>query len=593
MTEKNLPKDLPEKSGVYIMRDAQDKVLYIGKAKSIKKRVQSYFKDELDSPKTRTLMKQYHRLEYIVTDTEKEALILESNLIKKHLPRYNIRLKDDKRYPYIKITKEVFPRILITRKVFDDGSYYYGPFTDVNALRKMLKFLKAVFKIRECKNMDGPCLNYQINLCNAPCDGKITDEEYQDMINKVHLFFQGKYTEIISLQKKMMDEAARMHEYEKAAVLRDQIESINDVIEKQKMEFNRNLEQDVVACSSDEHFAVVVVFSVRHGKIIGKNDFLMSLLEKTSPPKILSEFIKQYYSGPRQVPKDLLLQNHLEDEHLITQWLKEFQKEITIKVPKKGLEYRLIRMVEKNADIIKNQRKQMKGALLDLKNHLGISKIPKHIEAFDISNLGGKYAVGSMVVFEDGKPKKKRYRRYKIKTSGPDDYAMMKEVLYRRYKKLILPKENRENPLYVPDLILVDGGKGQLNVALDVLKTLKLGKIPIIGLAKEFEYIFIPQISTPIVLPPDSKALLLLQRVRDEAHRFAITYHKKLRSKDITDSVLNQIPGIGSKRKNKLMKHFHNLPAIEKATVDQIASVEGININLARKIHQHLHKKKK
>ena len=558
----NDPDNLPEKPGVYILKDIEDRILYVGKAKSLKKRVKSYFKDELDSPKTKTMMRQFHSLEYIVTDTEKEALILESNLIKKHLPRYNIRLKDDKRYPYIKITNENYPRILITRRVLDDGSYYYGPFTDVTALRRMLKFLKSIFKIRECKNMDGPCLNYQINLCEAPCDGKISKKDYKKLVDRVNLFFEGKYKEIMAILRNMMEESAVNQEYEKAAILRDQIGSLKEMVERQKVEFHRHLEQDVIACSLDENFATVVVFSVRNGKIIGKEDFIMSGLisgeentvktdqktkestttkyvEKsvkksveTDQEAVLSAFIKQYYSGPRAIPSQLILQHHVEDEALITEWLKEkSEDDVIIKVPEEGLEYRLVKMVAKNADIIKNHQKQVKGALLEVKKYLGIPKIPRHIEAFDISNISGKMAVGSMVVFEEGVPKKKSYRRYKIKTPGPDDYAMMREVLNRRYQKLVddeiyktphqldnvkrkAKSRNQESATW-PDLIIIDGGKGQLNVALEVLKSLNISDIPVIGIAKEFEHIFLPHISTPLILPPKSVALHLLKRVRD------------------------------------------------------------------------------
>jgi len=593
LTQQNHPEDLPDKPGIYLMRDAKDKVLYVGKAKSLKKRVKSYFKDELDSPKTTAMMRQFHTLEYIITDTEKEALILESNLIKKYLPRYNIRLKDDKRYPYIKITKEDYPRILITRRISDDDSYYYGPFTDVYALKRMLKFIKSLFKIRECKNMNGPCLNYQINLCEAPCDNKISIKDYQQLVDKANLFFQGKYYDIISIQKKIMTEAAANQEFEKATVLRDQINSIKEILERQNMEFNRQLEQDVIACSLNEDFATVVVFSVRDGKITGKNDFLMSFAEPTTPEKVLSAFLKQYYTGPRQIPSDLILQYHVEDEELITDWLKEkSDTEVTIKVPEKGMEYRLIKMVTKNADIIKNHQKEVKGALLDLKTYLGIPKIPRRIEAFDISNISGKNAVASMVIFEDGAPKKNSYRRYKIDTTGPDDYAMMKEVLMRRYKKLM--HEEEVNSLVKtadrPDLIVVDGGKGQLNVALTVLKLLNLNNIPVIGLAKEFEHIFIAEVSAPIILPPNSNALHLLQRIRDEAHRFAINYHKKLRSKMVKDSLLDHINGVGPKRKIKLLKHFGSLQKIKEANVEQISQVNGINHNLALKIYEYIHK---
>jgi excinuclease ABC subunit C len=580
--KSNDPDDLPLVPGVYMMKDSSDHILYVGKAKSLKKRVKSYFRNDLD-PKTRALMKQFHHMEYMVTDTEKEALILESNLIKKYMPRYNIRLKDDKRYPYIKVTNETFPRVLITRRVIDDGSYYYGPFTEATALRKLIKFLKTIFKIRDCKRMDGPCLNYQIDLCNAPCDKKITEEEYKKLVDNVSLFFEGKYSEITGALKSEMIEAAHNHEYEKAAVLRDQLNSVEEVLEKQKMEFTRSLDQDVIASASDSELACVVVFSVREGKIIGKDDFLMSGAENTSEEKIISAFLKQYYTGPRHVPSKIIIPKEVEDRKLVEEWLSEKREaSVSIEVPTEGVRYRLIRMVSKNAMIILNHQKEVKGALLDLKKYLGIPRIPKRIEAFDISNISGKMAVGSMVVFENGAPNKNHYRKYKIQTQGPDDYAMMREMLERRYSNL----KKDKGPS--PDLVLVDGGKGQLNVATDVFKSLGETNIPVIGLAKEFEHVFIPQTPSPLILPRDSEALLLLQRIRDEAHRFAVNYHKKLRSKELEKSVLDGIPGVGNKRKIKLLKHFGDISNIEKASVNDIAMVEGINMKLAIKIHEHL-----
>ena len=581
-TKSNDPDDLPLVPGVYLMKDETDHILYVGKAKSLKKRVKSYFRNDLD-PKTRAMMKQFHHLEYMVTDTEKEALILESNLIKKHMPRYNIRLKDDKRYPYIKVTNETFPRVLITRRVLDDGSYYYGPFPEATALRRLIKFLKALFKVRDCKNMDGPCLNYQIDLCNAPCDNKITEEEYKNLVDNVSYFFEGKYDEIMGTLKSEMEEAALNHEYEKAAVLRDQLNSVENVLEKQKMEFTRSLDHDVVASASDNEMACVVVFSVREGKIIGKDDFLMSGAENTSEERIISAFLKQYYTGPRHVPVKIIIPKEVEDKKLIEEWLSEKREsKVSIEVPTEGVEYRLVRMVSKNASIILNHQKEVKGALLDLKKYLGIPRIPKRIEAFDISNISGKMAVGSMVVFENGAPKKNKYRRYKIQSEGPDDYAMMREMLERRYTGQLDEKSHS------PDLVLVDGGKGQLNVASEIFKSLGVYDIPVIGLAKEFEHVFIPQTPSPLILPRESEALLLLQRIRDEAHRFAINYHKTLRSKEFERSRLDAISGVGNKRKINLLKHFGDISKIENASVNDIANVDGISKKLAQKIHENL-----
>ena len=578
--KSNDPNDLPFVPGVYLMKDSEDRIIYIGKAKSLRKRVKSYFRNDLD-PKTTVLMRHFHHLEYMVTDTEKEALILESNLIKKHMPRYNIRLKDDKRYPYIQVTNEKFPRVIITRRVLDDGSYYYGPFPEATTLRRLVKFLKSLFKIRDCKNMDGPCLNYQIDLCNAPCNKKISQKEYKKLVDNVSLFFEGKYDEIMETIKSEMVEAAEHHEFEKAAVLRDQLNSVGDVLEKQKMEFTRDLDQDVVASASDDELACVVVFSVRDGKIVGKEDFLMSGAENSEEDKIISAFLKQYYMGPRHVPAKIIIHKNVEDKKLIEEWLTEKREAlVTVEVPIEGVEYRLAMMVSKNAKILLNHQKEVKGALLDLKKYLGIPKIPKRIEAFDISNISGKMAVGSMVVFENGVPKKSAYRRYKIETDGPDDYAMMKEMLERRFKSLIEKEES------APDLVLVDGGKGQLNIALDVFRSLNIN-YPVIGLAKEFEHVFIPQTPSPLILPRKSEALLLLQRLRDEAHRFAVTYHRKLRSRELERSPLDEIPGVGNKRKILLLKHFGNLDNIAKARVKDISELNGISNNLAQKIYDH------
>ncbi len=626
------PNDLPEKPGVYLLKDVQDEILYVGKAKSLKKRVKSYFKEELEDPKTRVLMRHFHHMDYMVTDTEKEALILESNLIKKHLPRYNIRLKDDKRFPYLQITSEDYPRLLITRNVREDGSHYYGPFTDVTSVRSLLKLLKPVFQLRDCKRMDGPCLNHQIDLCPAPCSGQVSPEDYHENVEKVKLFLEGRQKEVMDLLQKEMEQAAANHDYEKAVIVRDQLFSLGEVMEKQKMEFNRSLDQDVIASSNDGEVVVVVVFRVMNGKIMGKEDFLMEGAQENSPPEILAAFIKQYYSGPRQVPAEILLPVMIEDKELIEKWLSDkihaddigglnssdspnrennvfnvedrteidnngSQKDtnipikasnaslVSLRVPDEGLEYRLVQMVTKNASIILNHHKQARGALLDLKTYLKIPRIPRRIEAFDISNLSGQMAVASMVVFEDGKPSKNHYRKYKLQTPGPDDYGMMREVLLRRYEKLM---DKGETP---PDLVVVDGGRGQLNVATDVLDSFGI-KTGVIGLAKEFEQVFIPEVSIPLILPSNSPALHILQRVRDEAHRFAVKYHKNLRERNLKSSPLDEIPGIGPKRKMNLLRHFGDFESVRNASINEIAEVRGINRNLALQIHRYLHQAK-
>ncbi|MDR2967739.1 MAG: excinuclease ABC subunit UvrC [Methanobacteriaceae archaeon] len=607
-TKVESAEDLPKKPGIYIMKDSDDKIIYIGKSKSLKNRVKSYFKDKYDSPKTQILMSHFNSLEYIITDSEKEALILEANLIKKHRPKYNIRLKDDKRYPYVKITDEDFPRLIITRNIGKTGSYF-GPFTDVGSVRQIVKFLKSLFKIRTCRRMDGPCLNNQIDLCYGPCDGNISKKEYKKSIAKIDLFFQGKYSEIIKNLEGEMREAASVQNFEKAAVMRDQIASIAEVMEKQFVDFTDELDQDIIASSFDKDSAIVVVISIRNGKINGKDDFLMAGTKDNKVNEVISAFIQQYYGINRHVPKEIILEEAIEDkseEKLIIDWLSDLRDgNMEITVPKDGVKLRLVRMASKNADIIKKQKKKMQNAMIEIKKYLKLEKLPRIIEGYDVSNISGKLAVGSKVSFLDSKQNKKQYKRFKLETSGPDDYGMMRELLSRRFKSLAnlnggdfnknnlgikdknteLNYERKEEP----NLILIDGGKGQLKIATEVLKEYGLEHIPVIGLAKEFEEIFIPQSQNPIIIPKNNEGLQLLQRVRDEAHRFAVTYHRKLRSKAIEESELDNIKGIGKKRKINLLKHFGDIENIKKASVDEIANVKGLNKRVARVVYDIFH----
>lgn len=594
-TKVTSPDELPQKPGIYIMRDADEKIIYIGKSKSLKNRVKSYFQENLDRPKTQVLMSHFNSLEYIITNSEKEALILEANLIKKHRPKYNIRLKDDKRYPYVKLTDEDFPRIIITRNIGKTGSYY-GPFTDVSSVRQTVKFLKQLFRIRTCKNMDGPCLNNQIELCYGPCNGQITKEEYREHIEKIDLFFQGKYTKIIKDLEKEMKDAAKNQEFEKAAVLRDQINSIIEVMEKQFVEIEDETEQDIIATSFTKNNAVIVVLSIRNRKIIGKDDFLMAGSENNNSDEVISAFIKQYYGINRHIPKEILLEEKIPDKQIIEEWLADLRgNKVKIKVPQKGTKLRLVRMASKNADIIKNQKQKMDNSMIELKKYLKLEKLPRVIEGYDISNISGKLAVGSKVSFLDGKPNKKQYKKFRMKTPGPNDFAMMYELLTRRLKPLAeyysKPQEEREKLKEgeEPNLIVIDGGKGQLGMAYDVLKEYNLTHIPIIGLAKEFEEIFIPHSSFPIIIPKDNEGLHLLQQVRDESHRFAITYHRNLRSKKIEESPLDNIVGVGKKRKIALLKHFEELEAIKKADIEEIANIKGMNKKIAKNIYEYFH----
>lgn len=581
-TKVKSPENLPKKPGVYIMRDANDEIIYIGKAKNLINRVRSYFREKLDRPKTQILMSHFDSLEYIVTNFEKEALILEATLIKKHRPRYNVQLKDDKRYPYVKITNEKYPRLIITRNITKNG-IYYGPFTDVTSVKKTVKFLKSLFKIRTCRNMDGPCLNSQIDLCYAPCSGEISKEEYDEIINKIDLFFQGKYSVIVKNLKKEMAEAAENEQFEKAAVLRDQITSIEEIMEKQFVDLvDDDLDQDVIAIAPNDNEVVVIIMPIRNGKIVGRDDFLMSGSQYESNSEILFAFIQQYYGFNRHIPKQILLNEPIDDTELLEEWLSDLRgNKVYIKVPMKGVKLRLVNMAQKNAEIIKHQKKAMENSLIELKKYLKLDKLPRIIEGYDISNISGKFAVGSKVSFKDAKPNKKKYKRFKIETPGPNDFAMMKELLTRRLKMIDTDEE--------PDLIVIDGGKGQLGMACEVLDELNLAHIPIIGLAKEFEEIYIPNSKRPIIIPKNNKALHLLQQVRDESHRFAITYHRKLRSDNISESSLDDIPGIGKKRKINILKEFGTMDKVKNASVEELTKIKGMNEKVATNVYEYYH----
>lgn len=581
-TKVKSPENLPKKPGVYIMRDANDEIIYIGKAKNLINRVRSYFREKLDRPKTQILMSHFDSLEYIVTNSEKEALILEATLIKKHRPRYNVQLKDDKRYHYVKITNEKYPRLIITRNITKNG-IYYGPFTDVTSVKKTVKFLKSLFKIRTCRNMDGPCLNSQIDLCYAPCSGEISKEEYDEIINKIDLFFQGKYSVIVKNLKKEMAEAAENEQFEKAAVLRDQITSIEEIMEKQFVDLvDDDLDQDVIAIAPNDNEVVVIIMPIRNGKIVGRDDFLMSGSQYESNSEILFAFIQQYYGFNRHIPKQILLNEPIDDTELLEEWLSDLRgNKVYIKVPMKGVKLRLVNMAQKNAEIIKHQKKAMENSLIELKKYLKLDKLPRIIEGYDISNISGKFAVGSKVSFKDAKPNKKKYKRFKIETPGPNDFAMMKELLTRRLKMIDTDEE--------PDLIVIDGGKGQLGMACEVLDELNLAHIPIIGLAKEFEEIYIPNSKRPIIIPKNNKALHLLQQVRDESHRFAITYHRKLRSDNISESSLDDIPGIGKKRKINILKEFGTIDNVKNASVEELAKIKGMNEKVATNVYEYYH----
>ena len=584
-TKVKSPDNLPLKPGVYIMKDVNDNVLYVGKSKSIRKRVKSYFKDKKDRPKTYVLMQHFNSLEYIVTNSEKEALILEANLIKKYMPKYNIRLKDDKKYPYVKITNEDFPRLILTRNISKNGTYY-GPFTDVKSVRSTVKFLKQLFKIRTCKHMDGPCLNYQIDLCYAPCDGRISKEEYHEIIEKIDLFFQGRYNDILKNLKNEMKEASHNMEFEKADVLRDQIKSIEEVMVKQFVdELDDDLDQDVIASSENKDTTIIVVLSIRKGKIISKDDYLMDNTKNQDISEVLYSFIQQYYGINRHIPKELIIEDNIKDKELIIEWLSDLRgNKVKITNPQKGRKLRLIRMARGNAEIIKKQKEKVNNSLIELQNYLKLKNVPHVIEGYDVSNISGTLQVGSKVSFFDGKPNKKQYRRFKLETPGPNDYGMMRELLTRRFESLVGEEDYKK-----PDLVLIDGGKGQLHIAVEVLNELGLDDIPVIGLAKEFEEVFVPQSNKPIIIPHNKESLHILQRVRDEAHRFGVTYHRKLRSRKLTESELDHIQGIGKKRKLSLLRDFGDIESISKASVDELSDIEGMNKKVAENVYNYFH----
>ncbi|MDN5374479.1 MAG: excinuclease subunit [Methanothermobacter sp.] len=572
MTRVKDPEKLPDATGVYIFRDRDDRVLYVGKSISIRKRVSSYFREQ-ENPRLRIMMRHLESIEYILTQNEKEALILESNLIKRYRPPYNVRLKDDKRYPFIKITDEEYPRVLIVRTIGRDSARYYGPFTDTGAVRRTLKLIKSLFRIRSCRRMDGPCLNSQIDLCYAPCDGGISREEYQEIIEKVDLFFQGRYQEVIEVLEEEMKEASERLEFERAARIRDQIESIREVMERQHASFTDSIDQDIVALEKGGDTSAVVVLQIRDGKITGKDDFIL----RGSAPRteILEAFLKQYYAIPRRVPSEILTQYPVEDG-VIAEWLSELRgEEVKIHSPEGGAGRRLLNIAWKNASVILKQKGRIRDALLQLKDDLKLPEIPRRMEGLDISNIAGESATGSVAVFIDGKPSSGSYRRYRISAQGPDDYAMMRELVERRYSSPELRK---------PDLVLIDGGKGQLGVALEALKNCGV-HVPVVGIAKKREEVYLPGLSEPVDV--DDGALQILRHLRDEAHRFAVKYHRTIRDRDSLESELDGIRGVGPVRKRALLEHFGSLDGVRDASVEELASIPGMTREVAERIHRH------
>ena len=610
-------KATPAKPGVYLMRDETGDVLYVGKAAGLRSRVSSYFASSANLPrKISNMVGKVADYEYIVTESEQEALILECNLIKEHQPPYNARLKDDKSYPFIKIdVSEDFPQVYITRRVNKDGSKYFGPFASAGSVRRTLSLLKKLFPYRSCtKTITGndsrPCLDFHIHRCVGPCIGAVDKREYAEVIDQVVLFLEGKTNKVVGSIKTRMLDAAESLEFEKAAVLRDQLLAIEKVNEGQKVLHLTSENADVIATAPGSREAWVEVFFIRQGKLIGRDNFLMAGTQDDEPDEILTAFVKQFYDATPYVPPRILVQHPLEDADSIVGWLREKRKgSVRVHVPKRGEKRRLVEMVAENAEqgFEQLRLKQMSDtaamdeAMSELQEALSLPHPPTRIECYDISNIQGTNAVGSMVVFEDGKPKKAHYRRFQIKSvDGVDDYSMMREMLTRRFKRLSQSRRRRDDGAtssetngknawgIEPDLVLIDGGKGHLGAALQVFLELGINDIPLASLAKENEELFIPMMTEGILLPRNSQGLYLVQRARDEAHRFAITYHRERRSKKSVQSGLDLVPGIGPKRKRMLIRRFGSLRGVSNASVEEIAAVPGMTLSLARNVKNYV-----
>lgn len=612
-------KKLPDKPGVYIMKDKKDEIIYVGKAISLRKRVRQYFQSSKNNPpKVNAMVKNIQEFEYIIVDNEVEALILEANLIKKHKPKYNILLRDDKQYPYIKVTlNESYPRVMKTRQVLKDGAKYFGPYPSAYAVNDAIEIIRNLYSIRTCnKNLDKdigksrPCLNYYIGRCLGPCQGNIKEADYLEMIDEILLFLNGKEDKLMEILQNKMKEASVMLDFELAAKYRDQINSLNILHEKQKIISTTNMiDQDVIGMARGIEEVCVQVFFIRGGKILGREHFILEDTFQDEKKEILSSFIKQFYIGSAYIPKEIIIEEEIPDLEIISNWLSEKKEsKVNIIVPKRGDKVKLVEMVKKNATDMINQygdkflkkARENNKALEELKEILGLDNIPNRIEAYDISNISGVESVGSMVVFEKGEAKKSDYRRFRIKTRNtPDDYGSMEEILYRRFSRGIEEKNfMKENQIEVkgfsnfPDLIMMDGGKGQVNVALRVLNDLNIS-IPVSGLVKD-DYHKTRGIiynNKEISLKEDSLGFRLIYKIQEEAHRFAISYHRSLRTKKMFKSELDDIKGIGEKRKGELLKHFQSIDKIKKASIEELSEVKGMNKFVAEELFNHFKNK--
>ena len=592
---------LPAQPGVYLFKDKEGKVIYVGKAANLKSRVRSYFGNPSNlPPKIRRLVPTIQDLEFVITNSEQEALILECDTIKRYAPKFNASLKDNKTFPYLKIDiGEDWPGVCITRRMLKDGARYFGPFASAGSVRKTLRLIKKIFPYRSCsKRIDGkdkrPCLDYHIHQCLGPCIGAVDKKEYREVVNQVILFLQGKQELILRELNARMKAASQQLQFERAALLRDQIDAIEKVIEGQRIAVTLQGEKDIIGLAQNETLAYVELFFIRNDKLIGQDHFIMEGTQDDSPGQIMTSFVKQYYASASYIPSLILLQHPVDEPTILSEWLAQQRGgKVELRVPQRGAKKKLVDTVAENAarGLELAQAREMKtevisSGLQELKNRLRLPKMPQRIECYDVSNIQGALAVGSMIVLEKGWPKPAHYRRFRIKTvAGADDYAMIQETLRRRFKRG-LTGEGAWG--IIPDLVLIDGGRGQLNAALEVRQEVKLDSIPMASLAKENEEVFIPGDPRPVRIAKDSPALHILQRARDEAHRFAIGYHRKLRRKEVIVSVLDEIPGIGSERKKALLKKFGSIQAIKEASLEELSQTEGITSALAKRVKEFL-----
>ncbi len=610
-------KKLPDQPGVYIMRDYNDEIIYIGKAKSLTKRVHQYFqKSHNEGIKKKQMVEHIDHFEYIITDSELEALVLECNLIKEHTPKYNTMLRDDKTYPYIKVTvSEDYPRVLFSRQMKKDKSKYFGPYTNSKAVKDTIDLINKIYKLRTCNRklprdmgLDRPCLNYHIHQCSGPCQGYISKDEYAERVSGALDFLNGNYSKILEELQSKMEEASMALEFEKAAELRDMIGNVKQIAQKQKITHTDGEDKDIIAMASDDTDAVVQIFFVRGGKLIGRDHFHVKVGSEEGKSDILSNFVKQFYSGTPFIPREIMLQNDIEDREILQEWLgRKRGTKVFIRVPQKGMKERLVELAGKNAQLVLSQDKERIkreegrtiGAVKEIEKLLGLSNLNR-MEAYDISNINGFETVGSMIVYEKGKPKRSDYRKFKLKSiTGPDDYGSMHEVLTRRFRhgleeQLEIKEQNLPDEVgsfnRFPDVIMMDGGKGQVNVCLQVLQELGLS-IPVCGMVKDDFHrtrgLYFNNEEIPI--DRHGEGFKLITRIQDEAHRFAIEFHRTLRSKSQVKSVLDDIEGIGPVRRKALMRRYQSIDRIKEASISDLAMTESMNEQAAKAVYDFFH----